>query len=526
MHTVTLSITNKNVPVRLDVVQYTTAPDIGFVIDDYTPTGRADIYIKKPSGEEIYNHCTIDGNTIIFTPTTQCFAEVGENKAMLQILDGEKLAVSFKIWFIVEENFIDSSAAESQSEFTELQDAISTIGQYDQRIQDVQDAMDTLDTELTEDMSDLQTAVANQLNTAVTTLNNEIDGLDGRLTTAEGNITSITNNGFIYRRQLTSADDLNNITTPGAYYFVTGNVPANSYYENASVIEVFYFGLNNGRLLQRITRYGVAGKSAFRVKTENTWLNWYEYATTDITTSLNTRLTATTTTANNANTKANNVEAGLNNLTQNVSSLDELVRRIIYPVTQKTTTFSNLAGRATVYQSEATLLGVELDGSRGEVSYIMSGNGAYLYDRNNERVIYNLSKEYYGQNRDGAEEVTFAVGPIYIGHITNSSRSIDFFIPTPRNCSGVTIRPVSIETVSVRYAAGGYINGLTDLTTIPDELIVASITAYHGGFRVRLDRAGIDGDRTWKNSNNTTTATNNQPVTVQCKLVTQMIRSS
>lgn len=285
MHTVTLSITNKNVPVRLDVVQYTTAPDIGFVLDDYTPTGRADIYIKKPSGEEIYNHCTIDGNTVIFTPTTQCFAEVGENKAMLQILDGEKLAVSFKIWFIVEENFIDSSAAESQSEFTELQDAISTIGQYDQRIQDVQDAMTALDTELTEDMSDLQTAVTNQLNAAVTELNEDMDGLDGRLTTAENNIEQLTDYGFIYRRQLTSADDLNNIKTFGTYWFATGNVPSNAYYDNASVVEVIYVGADSSRILQRVTRYAASGKSAFRVLNAGTWSDWRELATnTDIST--------------------------------------------------------------------------------------------------------------------------------------------------------------------------------------------------------------------------------------------------
>lgn len=290
MHTVTLSITNKNVPVRLDVVQYTTAPDIGFVLDDYTPTGRADIYIKKPSGEEIYNHCTIDGNTVIFTPTTQCFAEVGENKAMLQILDGEKLAVSFKIWFIVEENFIDSSAAESQSEFTELQDAISTIGQYDQRIQDVQDAMTALDTELTEDMSDLQTAVTNQLNAAVTELNEDMDGLDGRLTTAENNIEQLTDYGFIYRRQLTSADDLNNIKTFGTYWFATGDVPSNAYYENASIVEVIYVGADSSRILQRVTRYGASGKSAFRVLNAGTWSDWRELATNTDISSINTNI--------------------------------------------------------------------------------------------------------------------------------------------------------------------------------------------------------------------------------------------
>ena len=186
---INVALTRKPAPVRVEVVQYTTAPDIVFLLEDYTPTGSAQIYIDKPSGEEIYNNCTIEGNKVRFTPTTQCFAEVGENKAQLQLLDGNKMAVSFLITFIVEENIIDDDAVESQSEFTELQEAISTIGQYDQRIQDVQDNMDALntqihddmaalDTDLTEDMAALQRNVNAQIanvNTEITNITNKTD---------------------------------------------------------------------------------------------------------------------------------------------------------------------------------------------------------------------------------------------------------------------------------------------------------------------------------------------------------------
>lgn len=278
--TVILSLTRKQSQVRLDVVQYTTAPDIVFIIEDYTPTGRADFYIEKPSGEEIYNHCTIDGNKIIFTPTTQCFAEVGEQKAQLQILDGDKMAVSFPIQLVVAENIIDSSAAESQSEFTELQDAISTIGQYDQRIQDVQDDMAALETQLTDDMAALQTNVTQQLNTAISGVNTQITNINTELDALENNVQNLNDYGFIYRRQLTSADDLNNITTMGTYYYLTDNVPANAYYNNASILEVIWVGSDSYRIIQRLTRFGTGGKSAFRIRGAQAWSDWAEYSTT------------------------------------------------------------------------------------------------------------------------------------------------------------------------------------------------------------------------------------------------------
>lgn len=277
--TVILALTRKQSQVRLDVVQYSTAPDIVFVIEDYTPTGRADFYIEKPSGEEIYNHCTIDGNKVIFTPTTQCFAEVGEQKAQLQILDGDKMAVSFPIQLVVAENIIDSSAAESQSEFTELQDAISTIGQYDQRIQDVQDDMAALETQLTDDMAALQTNVTQQLNNAIAGVNTQISNVNTEMDALENRIISLEDYGFIYRRQLTSSDDLNNITTPGVYWYPTESVPQNAPFENAAVVEVFYAGSTTNRVIQRATRWAVQGQSKFRSLYGGTWLNWVQYST-------------------------------------------------------------------------------------------------------------------------------------------------------------------------------------------------------------------------------------------------------
>lgn len=131
-----LSITKKDVPTRIDVVQYATEPSIVFVLDDYTPaTGAtANLYIKKPDGTEVYNSCTISGNQVTYKPTTQSFAALGTNKCQLQIVKSGNTAVSFLIYADVTENIIDSSAIESQDEFTALEEALSTVSSYDGRI--------------------------------------------------------------------------------------------------------------------------------------------------------------------------------------------------------------------------------------------------------------------------------------------------------------------------------------------------------------------------------------------------------
>lgn len=134
-----LSLTNRSVPVRFDVVQYATFPELEFICDDFEPFGIASFYVKKPSGEEIYNQCTIEGNSIIYTPTTQTFAEEGINECQLQLVQSNVVGVSFVMYAHVQKNIISSDAAESQSEFTQLQEALATVDQYDERIEELED---------------------------------------------------------------------------------------------------------------------------------------------------------------------------------------------------------------------------------------------------------------------------------------------------------------------------------------------------------------------------------------------------
>lgn len=83
---------------------------------------------------------------------------------------------------------------------------------------------------------------------------------------------------------LTSADDLNNITVNGTYWYLTESVPTHAPYSNASIVEVSGSESDTTQKLQRVTRYGVPGKSAFRPLISSTgWLDWaYNLTNTDI----------------------------------------------------------------------------------------------------------------------------------------------------------------------------------------------------------------------------------------------------
>ena len=77
------------------------------------------------------------------------------------------------------------------------------------------------------------------------------------------------------KRLLTSADDLNNITDNGIYWYLTENVPSHAPYNNASVVEVFGSSSSSTQKMQRVTRYGVSGQSAFRPLIGSVgWLDW------------------------------------------------------------------------------------------------------------------------------------------------------------------------------------------------------------------------------------------------------------
>ena len=104
-------VRNRGLPVQIDYVQGTNAVPLKFQFRDYTvPSGAAArIYVKKPSGKEVYNSASLSGNTVTVQPTTQMFAEAGEQEGQLQLTSGQKLLVTFPILFLVERNLISES---------------------------------------------------------------------------------------------------------------------------------------------------------------------------------------------------------------------------------------------------------------------------------------------------------------------------------------------------------------------------------------------------------------------------------
>lgn len=109
-----------------NVVQYDTAREIHFYFDDdYTipPDSEIRIYIRKPSGLEIYNYCLLIDNEIIMYPTTQMFAEHGNSTGQIQIIKDNKILTCFMFNIYVEESCENSIL--STNEFTILDTLIT-----------------------------------------------------------------------------------------------------------------------------------------------------------------------------------------------------------------------------------------------------------------------------------------------------------------------------------------------------------------------------------------------------------------
>ena len=210
-----LSLTKKDVPIRIDVVQYATTPSIVFVLDDYTPgsNATANLYIQKPDGTEIYNSCTISGNQVIYKPTTQSFASLGTSKCQLQIIELSGTAVSFLVYADVTENIIDSSAIESQDEFTALEQALREVESWE-------------------------------------------------------------SNAFLYKGRLPASTALNNFMEQGRWHFGTSdNISDTPEGVTWGLLEILRNGNTGGIVIQRIT----ANNKIYVRQTTNsgsTWLAW------------------------------------------------------------------------------------------------------------------------------------------------------------------------------------------------------------------------------------------------------------
>ena len=103
-----IQIKNKDVRTRIEYVQGTNSiPIILQVVDWEIPGGsEARIYVKKPSGKEVYNSAEVSGNEVTIQPTTQMFAEHGRQLGQVQIANGDDIAATFLLEFEIEKKFV------------------------------------------------------------------------------------------------------------------------------------------------------------------------------------------------------------------------------------------------------------------------------------------------------------------------------------------------------------------------------------------------------------------------------------
>lgn len=112
----------------VNVVQGDTGRELYFVIDDYDIPSDSEfrIYIRKPSGKEIYNYCYYANGEIVVQLTTQMVAEIGQNVGQIQIVSSNHtLLTSFNFVLNVEENMIEGSEISSKDEFGILDELIN-----------------------------------------------------------------------------------------------------------------------------------------------------------------------------------------------------------------------------------------------------------------------------------------------------------------------------------------------------------------------------------------------------------------
>lgn len=120
-------VTGKRLPVRVPYVQATNAVPIVLEIRDYTvPSGAsAQVFVKKPSGKEVYNTVSLSGQTVTIEPTQQMVMEPGEQEMQVEVTSGSKTLVTFPMILDVSHNLLAESDIESTDEYGVLQKLIS-----------------------------------------------------------------------------------------------------------------------------------------------------------------------------------------------------------------------------------------------------------------------------------------------------------------------------------------------------------------------------------------------------------------
>lgn len=124
-------VLRRELPNPIHYVRSTNAISLIFHFRDIEiPSGAtAQIYVRKPSGKEVYNTAVISGSDVAVDVTTQMFIEAGKNILQVQINQGEENLITFEQPIIVHENYTEGDAEQSENESTLLQQYVDEVAQ-------------------------------------------------------------------------------------------------------------------------------------------------------------------------------------------------------------------------------------------------------------------------------------------------------------------------------------------------------------------------------------------------------------
>lgn len=122
-------VLRRELPNPIHYVRGTNAISLIFHFRDIEiPSGvTAQVYVRKPSGKEVYNTAVISESDVTVDVTTQMFIEAGKNILQVQINQGEENLVTFEQPVIVHENYTEGDAEQSENESTLLQQYVDEV---------------------------------------------------------------------------------------------------------------------------------------------------------------------------------------------------------------------------------------------------------------------------------------------------------------------------------------------------------------------------------------------------------------
>ena len=135
-----LDTTSRDTPV-IYVVQGDTARSLQFELKDYTiPTGATvKYYVEKPSGQAVYNSCTVSDNVVTVPLTAQALAETGENKLQVRVEKNSTVITSFTVVLNVKP-FGGMNAVQSTTEANVFDQVMAEM------LEDIEDAAEDAET--------------------------------------------------------------------------------------------------------------------------------------------------------------------------------------------------------------------------------------------------------------------------------------------------------------------------------------------------------------------------------------------